>query len=45
METIAPLWKNDDELFKIAKEELFVALVGDILDTLGLPASIFASQY
>lgn len=35
METIAPLWKNDDELFKIAKEELFVALVGDILDTLG----------
>ena len=35
METIAPLWKNDEELFKIAKEELFVALVGDILDTLG----------
>ena len=35
METTVPLWTNDDELFKIAKEELFVALVGDILDTLG----------
>lgn len=29
------IWKNDDELFAIAKAELFVALVGDILDTLG----------
>ncbi|GAA3582271.1 RraA family protein [Snuella lapsa] len=28
-------WKNDQELFKIAKEELFVALVGDILDKMG----------
>lgn len=28
-------WKNDDELFSIAKQELFVALVGDILDKLG----------
>ena len=35
METTTPLWNNDDELFKIAKKELFVALVGDILDTLG----------
>ena len=35
MKTTIPLWTNDDELFKIAKEELFVALVGDILDTLG----------
>lgn len=33
MET--PIWKSDKELFKIAKDELFVALVGDILDTLG----------
>jgi regulator of RNase E activity RraA len=30
-----PSWKNDKELFKIAKSELFVALVGDILDKLG----------
>ena len=28
-------WKNDDELFKIAKSELFVALVGDVLDKIG----------
>lgn len=39
------LWKNDDELFSIAKKELFVALVGDILDKIGykhqfLPPSI-----
>lgn len=27
------LWKNDKELFTLAKEELFTALVGDILDT------------
>lgn len=38
-------WKNDDELFALAKEQLFVALVGDILDKLGcqhqfLPAQI-----
>src|SRR5690606_25695292 len=31
-----PLWKNDDELFQIAKRELFVALVGDMLDKIGL---------
>lgn len=29
------LWKNDKELFNIAKKELFVALVGDILDKMG----------
>lgn len=28
-------WKNDTELFKIAKKELFVALVGDVLDKMG----------
>ncbi|WP_341215991.1 RraA family protein [uncultured Wocania sp.] len=28
-------WENDKELFKIVKEELFVALVGDILDKMG----------
>ncbi|RDY61130.1 RraA family protein [Flagellimonas nanhaiensis] len=35
MSNTKPLWKNDDELFNIAKTELFVALVGDILDKLG----------
>jgi len=29
------LWKNDKELFEIAKKELFVALVGDVLDQHG----------
>lgn len=29
------LWTDDQALFKIAKEELFVALVGDALDKLG----------
>ncbi len=29
------MWKNDEELFKIAKKELFTALVGDILDQYG----------
>jgi regulator of RNase E activity RraA len=29
-------WKDDDELFALAKSKLFVALVGDVLDRLGL---------
>lgn len=29
------LWKNDKELFEIAKKELFTAVVGDIMDKLG----------
>lgn len=29
------LWNDDSELFKIAKNELFTALVGDVLDKLG----------
>lgn len=29
------IWTNDKELFSIAKKELFVALVGDVLDKLG----------
>lgn len=28
------MWKSDNELFKIAKKELFTALVGDVLDKL-----------
>ena len=28
-------WNNDKELFKIAKKELFTALVGDVLDKMG----------
>lgn len=29
------LWKDDKELFSIAKNELFTALVGDVLDKMG----------
>ncbi|MCG9627461.1 RraA family protein [Vibrio mediterranei] len=28
-------WSNDQELFQLAKDKLFVALVGDVLDKLG----------
>lgn len=30
------LWQTDEELFDIARKELFTAVVGDIMDTLGL---------
>lgn len=35
MSSDTTLWQNDDDLFNIAKTELFVALVGDVLDKLG----------
>lgn len=28
-------WKNDKELYSLIKQELFTALVGDVLDKLG----------
>lgn len=31
-----PLWQNDDELFALAKQELFVSVVGDVMDKLKL---------
>ncbi|MEE9462349.1 MAG: RraA family protein, partial [Bacteroidales bacterium] len=30
-----PEWKNDDELFRIIKRELFSAVVGDVMDKQG----------
>ena len=30
-----PIWKDDKELFSLVKQELFTALVGDVLDKLG----------
>ncbi len=30
------LWKNDEELFQLARRELFTAVVGDVLDKMGL---------
>ena len=40
-----PLWKSDDELFSLCRAELFTAVVGDVMDKLGmlrqfLPAKI-----
>src|ERR1044072_9271968 len=29
------LWKNDAELFALAKKELFTCVVGDVMDNLG----------
>jgi len=30
------LWKSDEELFEMARKELFTALVGDVMDKMGL---------
>lgn len=38
------IWNNDNELFKIAREELFTALVGDALDKLGYQHQFLAPQ-
>lgn len=37
-------WSNDSELFSLAKEKLFVALVGDVLDTQGLQHQFLSPQ-
>lgn len=37
-------WQNDKELFSLAKEKLFVALVGDILDSLGYTHQFLSPQ-
>jgi regulator of RNase E activity RraA len=31
-----PLWKDDEELFRLTGEELYTAVVGDIMDQMGL---------
>jgi regulator of RNase E activity RraA len=33
---MAAFWNSDDELFALAKRELFTAVVGDVMDKLGL---------
>src|SRR5205085_3747856 len=33
---MATLWTNDEELFQIARRELFTAVVGDVMDKLNL---------
>ncbi|MGR5142651.1 RraA family protein [Photobacterium sp. DNB23_23_1] len=37
-------WNNDTELFKLAKEKLFVAWVGDILDKMGYHHQFLSPQ-
>lgn len=36
MQQIKTLWQTDDELFGIVKKELYTAVVGDIMDKMGL---------
>jgi regulator of RNase E activity RraA len=38
------LWKNDGELFALAKRELFTAVVGDVMDKLGLRRQFLPPQ-
>ena len=33
---MSKFWKSDEELFDLAKKELFTAVVGDVLDKMGL---------
>jgi regulator of RNase E activity RraA len=33
---MSTLWRSDDELFALARRELFTAVVGDVMDKLGL---------
>ncbi|MBL8226838.1 MAG: RraA family protein [Bryobacterales bacterium] len=37
-------WNNDSELFAIARKELFVAVVGDVMDKLGLRRQFLPPQ-
>ncbi len=38
------LWKTDEELFRLARQELFPAVVGDIMDKLGLQRQFLSPQ-
>ena len=38
------MWKTDEELFVLARRELFVALVGDAMDKLGLQHQFLPPQ-
>jgi len=39
-----PLWTSDQELFDIAKRELFTAVVGDVMDKMGLQRQFLPPQ-
>lgn len=38
------LWQSDQELFELARQELFTAVVGDIMDTMGLQKQFLPPQ-
>src|ERR1043165_4268813 len=38
------LWNSDDDLFALAKRELFTAVVGDVMDKLGLLRQFLSPQ-
>ncbi|WP_341840703.1 RraA family protein [Chitinophaga caseinilytica] len=40
----SPLWKHDDELFSIVRNELYTAVVGDIMDKMGLQRQFLPPQ-
>jgi len=39
-----PLWANDEELFDLARRELFTAVVGDVMDKLTLRRQFLPPQ-
>jgi regulator of RNase E activity RraA len=39
-----PLWENDEELFTLARKELFTAVVGDVMDKLNLRRQFLPPQ-
>src|SRR5215212_5898368 len=39
-----PTWQSDEELFAIARRELFTAVVGDVMDKLGLQRQFLFPQ-
>lgn len=39
-----PQWKNDDELFSMTRKELFTAVIGDVMDKLGLQHQFLSPQ-
>lgn len=41
---MADIWKSDGELFSIARAELFTAVVGDVMDKLGLQRQFLPPQ-
>jgi len=39
------MWKDDNELFELMKKELFTAVVGDVLDTMGLVHQFLSPKF